>query len=118
MVNNYPIPKYLLIHNIEVKPEHESQAGALHPIEDEKGHVFKFVRVQPKDTSSHSSTGPDNKGSHLLFIDYQNSINVDDYLIRAGDTVIWNGTNRKVIGISALYGLNPDHVHHWEVNLE
>lgn len=118
MVNDYPIPLNVLIHNIEVIPEHEPNVGALHPSKDEKGHAFKRVRVQPKDTSSIGSTGPETKGSYLLFIDYLNSVNVDDYVVKPGDKVAWNGTSRKVIGISALYGLNPEHVHHWEVNLE
>lgn len=118
MLNEYQIPLSILIHHIEVIHEHESNVGSLHPSKDDKGHVFKHVRVQPKDTSSHGSTGPETKGSYLLFIDYWNSLNVDGYLIKPGDKVIWNGTSRKVIGVSALYGLNPDHVHHWEVNLE
>jgi hypothetical protein len=53
-----------------------------------------------------------------LFVDATNSINNDDYLIKQGDRVYWNGVNRKVVGNSAIYALDAGHVHHWEVNLE
>lgn len=118
MVNIPPIPMYMLIHNIEVKEAQESSASALHPSKSSKGHKFEHVRVQDKDTSSQTSNGPDNKGTYILFIDATNSVNNDDYLIKQGDRVYWNGVNRKVVGNSAIYALDAGHVHHWEVNLE
>ena len=118
MVNIPQMPIYLLIHNIEVKEAQEPAASSLHPDKDKKRHKFNHVRVQPKDTASQTSNGPDNKGSYILFIDAVNSINEDDYLIKEGDRVFWNGVNRKVMGNSTIYALDPEHPHHWEVNLE
>lgn len=117
MVKIPQIPLYLLIHDIKVKEAQESSAGSLHPKDNAKIHEFDHVRVQSKDTASQTSNGPDNKGSYILFIDAVNSINSDDYLIREGDRVYWNGVSRKVMGISAIYALD-EHIHHWEVNLE
>ena len=118
MLNIPPIPMYMLIHNVEVKEAQESSASSLHPSKDKKMHKFEHVRVQAKDTTTQTSNGPDNKGSYILFIDSVNSINNDGYLIKEGDRVYWNGVNRKVMGNSAIYALDADHVHHWEVNLE
>lgn len=118
MVNVPPIPMYMLIHNVEVKEAQESSASALHPSKSSKSHKFEHVRVQDKDTSSQTSNGPDNRGAYILFVDATNSINNDDYLIKQGDRVYWNGVNRKVVGNSAIYALDAGHVHHWEVNLE
>lgn len=118
MVNIPPIPMYMLIHNVEVKEAQESSASALHPSKPSKSHKFEHVRVQDKDTSSQTSNGPDNRGTYILFVDATNSINNDDYLIKQGDRVYWNGVNRKVVGNSAIYALDAGHVHHWEVNLE
>jgi len=118
MLNNYPIPVKLLIHKVKVTQAQESQANSLHPSINSSIHLFERVRVQPKDTASQTSNGAENKGSYLLFIDAVNSINTDNYLIKAGDRVQWNGVNRKVMGISAIYALNAENVHHWEVNLE
>lgn len=118
MVNIPQIPIYLLIHNVEVKPASESSATALHSSKDIKSHKFERVRIEAKDITSQTSNGPESKGSYILFIDSTNSINNDDYLIKQGDRVYWNGVNRKVVGNSAIYALDSDHVHHWEVNLE
>lgn len=118
MVNIPQIPIYLLIHDVEVRPATELQATALHSSKDIKPHKFEHVRVQAKDTASQTANGPDNKGSYILFIDAVNSINNDSYLIKEGDRVYWNGVNRKVVGLSAIYALDSEHPHHWEVNLE
>jgi len=117
MVKQWPIPLSLLIHDITVTEAQESQASSLHS-HKAKQHVFEHVRVQPKDMASQAGTGAQNKGSYLVFIDYHNSINEDDYLIKEGDRVLWNGVNRKVMGNSPLYALDTEHVHHWEVTLE
>lgn len=118
MVKISQIPICLLIHNIEVKEAQESSASSLHPSKNTKSHKFEHVRVQAKDTTTQTSNGPDSKGSYILFIDTVNSINDDDYLIKEGDRVYWNGVNRKVMGNSPIYALNPEKPHHWEVNLE
>ncbi|APX72866.1 putative minor capsid protein [Companilactobacillus allii] len=116
------IPLYLLIHNIVIQESSETSSSSLKRPGKLIEHEFDRVRIEPKDKASITPTGvnniPQNKGEFTLFIDSVNSINKDDYLLKIGDKVIWNGISRVAVSNYPVYSTDTNKPHHWEVELE
>lgn len=115
-----PIPMESLIDTITVK-EHQSATLAVAPGPPAE-HVFEHVLVQPADKQqitggAGSSSKMQITGNYLVFVDRINSINIDDYDIKLGDTVEWEGKARKVTQVNPMKALLPI-PHHWEVWLQ
>lgn len=112
-----PIPMEALVDTITVT---EHQSGTLaNDADPPTTHVFEHVLVQPADKQqvtggSGSASKMEIVGSYLMFIDCVNSVNADDYMIKLGDSVEWNGKPRKVTQVNPMKALLPA-PHHWEV---
>lgn len=114
------IPLMMLPHDIVVTTDMGNAASDFET-PTPAPHVFKHVRVEPNDqTSTHEQNNVNINeyvGAYTLYIDAVNSVNSDDYEIKRGDVVSFNGDDRKVITVDKEYALN-NQVHHWEVALQ
>ena len=112
-----PIPMEALVDTITVT---EARSGtAARPAAAPASHEFSHVLVQPADKQqitggAGASASLQNSGNYLVFIDAVNSVNADDYAIKLGDNVEWDGKVRRVTQVNPMKALLPT-PHHWEV---
>lgn len=114
------IPRIALPHDVVIT-ENAGNTASDFDAPTSVTHVFKHVRVEPNDqTSTHEQNNVNINeyvGAYTLFIDAVNSVNADNYEIKRGDVVTFDGDNRKVITVDKEYAL-ANQVHHWEVALQ
>lgn len=106
-----PIPKKLLIHNVEYY-EYDSESSFQNSYKTPV--TISYVRLEPQNKVVNNTGGESITSKAVLFVDVVNSTPIPNFVEKS--KVVWKGKEMYIQSIDELFADTPI-PHHWELNL-